>query len=73
MCELAKENDKVCAIPAAMCEGVGLTEFSKQFPKRFFDVGIAEGHAVTFSAGMAKDGLIPVCNAAIQANLDCVK
>ncbi len=60
MCELAKENDKVCAITAAMCEGVGLTEFSKQFPKRFFDVGIAEEHAVTFCSGLSKGGYIPV-------------
>ena len=58
--ELAKENDKIVAITAAMKDGTGLSEFQKQFPKRFFDVGIAEQHAVTMSAGMAKEGLIPV-------------
>ena len=58
--ELAKENDKIVAITAAMKDGTGLSEFQKQFPKRFFDVGIAEQHAVTMSAGMAKEGLIPI-------------
>ena len=58
--ELAKQNDKIVAITAAMKDGTGLSEFQKQFPKRFFDVGIAEQHAVTMSAGMAKEGLIPV-------------
>ena len=58
--ELAKENDKIVAITAAMKDGTGLSEFQKQFPKRFFDVGIAEQHAVTMSAGMSKEGLIPV-------------
>ena len=58
--ELAKENNKIVAITAAMKDGTGLSEFQKQFPKRFFDVGIAEQHAVTMSAGMAKEGLIPV-------------
>ena len=58
--ELAKQNDKIVAITAAMKDGTGLSEFQKQFPKRFFDVGIAEQHAVTMAAGMAKEGLIPV-------------
>ena len=58
--ELAKQNDKIVAITAAMKDGTGLSEFQKQFPKRFFDVGIAEQHAVTMSAGMAKEGLKPV-------------
>jgi len=60
MCDIAKENEKVCAITAAMCEGVGLSDFAKQYPKRFFDVGIAEEHAVTFCSGLAKGGYIPV-------------
>ena len=58
--ELAKQNDKIVAITAAMKDGTGLSEFQKRFPKRFFDVGIAEQHAVTMAAGMAKEGLIPV-------------
>jgi len=54
------ENKKLCAITAAMAQGTGLTAFSKKFPDRFFDVGIAEEHAVTFGAGLAKGGMIPV-------------
>lgn len=57
---LAKENPKIVAITASMKDGTGLTEFAKEFPKRFFDVGIAEQHAVCLAAGMAKEGLIPV-------------
>ncbi len=59
--ELAKQNDKIIGITAAMTEGCGLEEFAKIFPKRFFDVGIAEEHAVTFAAGLAVCGYIPVC------------
>ena len=58
--KLAKNNEKIVCITAAMPDGTGLTEFSKEFPDRFFDVGIAEGHAVTFSAALAKSGLVPV-------------
>ncbi|MBZ9635906.1 1-deoxy-D-xylulose-5-phosphate synthase [Clostridium sp. FP1] len=57
---LAKENKNIVAITAAMPEGTGLEKFSKQFPNRFFDVGIAEQHAVTMAAGMASQGLKPV-------------
>lgn len=57
---LAMENKRVCAVTAAMPEGTGLSAFQKAFPDRFFDVGIAEGHAVTFAAGLAKAGMIPV-------------
>ena len=57
---LAKDNSKIVAITAAMKDGTGLTEFAKKYPKRFFDVGIAEQHAVGLSAGLAKSGLIPV-------------
>ena len=57
---LAKENKNIVAITAAMCDGTGLSNFKKQFPDRFFDVGIAEQHALGMAAGMAKDGLIPV-------------
>ena len=58
--ELAKNNDKIVAITASMKDGTGLTEFQKKFPKRFFDIGIAEQHAVGLAAGMAKAGMIPV-------------
>lgn len=58
--EMADRNDKIVAISAAMLEGTGLGEFQQQFPKRTFDVGIAEGHAVTFAAGMAVKGFRPV-------------
>ena len=60
ICELAKENEKVAAITAAMPQGTGLDAFSKQYPERFFDVGIAEEHAVTFAAGLAAGGYSPV-------------
>ncbi len=58
--EIAKENKKVVAITAAMADGTGLTEFAKKYPDRFFDVGIAEQHAVGMAAGLAKAGLVPV-------------
>ncbi len=57
---LAKEDERIVAITAAMRDGTGLLEFSKQFKNRFFDVGIAEQHAVTMAAGMASNGLKPV-------------
>lgn len=57
--EIAEKNDKVVAISAAMLEGTGLSGFAKAFPERTFDVGIAEGHAVTFAAGMASKGFRP--------------
>ena len=60
LAELARENPKICAISAAMVDGTGLTSFAKEFPERFFDVGIAEGHAVAMAAGMAKQGSVPV-------------
>ena len=60
LCQLAQRDERVCAITAAMQSGTGLDEFSKQFPRRFFDVGIAEGHAVAMAGGMAKQQLIPV-------------
>ncbi|MCL2484921.1 MAG: 1-deoxy-D-xylulose-5-phosphate synthase [Endomicrobia bacterium] len=59
--KLAAANDKIVAITAAMPEGTGLDKFAKDFPERYFDVGIAEEHAVTFAAGMAADGMQPVC------------
>ena len=58
--ELAKSNEKIVAVTASMKDGTGLNQFSQEFPYRFFDVGIAEQHAITMSAGMAKEGLIPV-------------
>lgn len=60
ICEIAKKDRSVCAITAAMPDGVGLAKFSKWFPDRFFDVGIAEAHAVTFAAGLSAGGLKPV-------------
>ena len=60
MCELAKTDDKLCAITAAMTSGTGLNDFSKQYKNRFFDVGIAEEHAVTFGCGLASKGYRPV-------------
>ena len=60
VCRLAAEREDVCAITAAMCSGTGLDGFAKEYPDRFFDVGIAEGHAVALAAGMAKQRLIPV-------------
>jgi 1-deoxy-D-xylulose-5-phosphate synthase len=58
--DIAGKNKKVVAVVAAMTEGTGLGKFAKRFPERFFDVGIAEPHAVTFSAGLAAEGYIPV-------------
>ena len=58
--EMAEKNEKIVAITASMKDGTGLTKFQKQFPKRFFDIGIAEQHAITLAAGMATQGLIPV-------------
>lgn len=60
LCKLAEKDKKIVAITAAMCSGTGLTDFAKHFPDRFFDVGIAEEHAVSMAAGMAARGLIPV-------------
>ncbi|MFH1642197.1 MAG: 1-deoxy-D-xylulose-5-phosphate synthase [Nanoarchaeota archaeon] len=60
LCKLAQENKNIVAITAAMASGTGLDDFSKKFPDRFFDVGIAEQHAVTFAAGLASQGLKPV-------------
>jgi 1-deoxy-D-xylulose-5-phosphate synthase len=58
--ELAKNDKRIVAITAAMAEGTGLSEFVKTFPKRFYDVGIAEPHAATFAAGLATQGIKPV-------------
>lgn len=56
---LAEKDSRVCAITAAMSTGTGLIPFAEKYPKRFFDVGIAEQHAVTFSAGLARNGMVP--------------
>ncbi|MFA5321298.1 MAG: 1-deoxy-D-xylulose-5-phosphate synthase [Smithella sp.] len=58
--KLAREDSRIVAITAAMCEGTGLDQFYREIPERFYDVGIAEQHAVTFAAGLAAEGLIPV-------------
>ena len=60
MCKFAQKDSRICCVTAAMAEGTGLCNFAKQYPKRFFDVGIAEQHAVTFSSGLARNGLVPV-------------
>lgn len=60
ICDMAKQDDRLVAITPAMCEGSGLVDFSKQFPDRYHDVGIAEQHAVTLAAGMACEGMKPV-------------
>ncbi len=60
LCELAENNDKICAVTAAMSLGTGLKDFSEKYKNRFYDVGIAEQHAVTFASGLAKGGMIPV-------------
>ncbi len=60
LCHAAAEDEKLVAITPAMCEGSGLVDFSRQFPKRYFDVGIAEQHALTFAAGLACEGVKPV-------------
>ncbi|MCA6084815.1 1-deoxy-D-xylulose-5-phosphate synthase [Candidatus Endomicrobiellum agilis] len=59
--KLAQTDNKIVAVTAAMPEGTGLDKFAENFPDRYFDVGIAEGHAVTFAAAMAADGMRPVC------------
>ena len=61
MVELCKTNPKVVGITAAMPDGTGLNQLAQEVPDKFFDVGIAEQHAVTFAAGMATEGMIPVC------------
>lgn len=60
MVEIAEKDPAVAAITAAMMDGTGLSEFARRFPERFFDVGIAEGHAVSFAAGLALGGMKPV-------------
>lgn len=60
--ELAKQNPRIVGVTPAMPTGCSMNKLMEAFPDRTFDVGIAEGHAVTFSGGMAKDGLIPFCN-----------
>ncbi|MCQ2421381.1 MAG: 1-deoxy-D-xylulose-5-phosphate synthase [Lachnospiraceae bacterium] len=60
ICAIASENKDVAAITAAMADGTGLDRFQKQFPERFFDVGIAEGHAASFATGLSLNGMHPV-------------
>ncbi len=75
LCELARSDDKVCAITAAMASGTGLTNFAALYKSRFFDVGIAEEHATTFCAGLAKGGVKPyfaVYSSFLQRGIDQV-
>lgn len=60
LCSIAERDDSLCAITAAMCDGTGLTRFAAEHSERFFDVGIAEEHAITFAGGLAKAGMKPV-------------
>ena len=60
LCDMAAADDRLVAITPAMCEGSGMTRFAETFPTRFYDVGIAEQHAVTFAAGLACEGMRPV-------------
>lgn len=60
ICEFSLKDARICAITAAMEEGTGLSQFAKEFRNRFFDVGIAEPHAVTFASGLAKNNMLPV-------------
>lgn len=60
MCDFAAKDGRICCVTAAMAEGTGLCSFAAQYPNRFFDVGIAEQHAVTFCSGLARNGMIPV-------------
>ena len=60
LCQLAREDERLVAITAAMQSGTGLEDFSQEFPNRFYDIGIAEQHAVTFAAGLALEGFKPV-------------
>lgn len=60
MCSFAAKDKRICAITAAMTLGTGLSEFSQKYPDRFFDVGIAEEHAVTFASGLSAGGMLPV-------------
>lgn len=60
LCNIAEKDKRVCAVTAAMRTGTGLMEFSRKYKERFFDVGIAEQHAVTFSCGLASKGMVPV-------------
>lgn len=60
MVDFASKDQRICCVTAAMAEGTGLKKFSEKYPDRFFDVGIAEEHAVTFCGGLAKNGMVPV-------------
>lgn len=60
LCRLAEKDDRLCAITAAMRDGTGLASFAERYPRRFYDVGIAEEHAVSFAAGLARGGMRPV-------------
>ncbi len=60
LCDMAEQDERLVGITPAMCEGSGMVEFSKKFPQRYFDVGIAEQHALTFAAGLACEGMKPV-------------
>lgn len=75
LCDLASKDGSIVGITPAMASGCGMSAFSKRFPSRFFDVGIEEEHAVTFSAGLAAGGLKPFCNiysAFSQRAYDCI-
>ncbi len=60
VCDFAAKDARICCVTAAMAAGTGLTRFASEYPQRFFDVGIAEQHAVTFSGGLARGGMVPI-------------
>ena len=60
VCDFAAKDARICCVTAAMAAGTGLTRFAGEYPQRFFDVGIAEQHAVTFSGGLARGGMVPI-------------
>lgn len=60
ICDFAAKDSRICCVTAAMAAGTGLTKFATEYPQRFFDVGIAEQHAVTFSGGLARGGMVPI-------------
>ncbi len=75
LCELAESDQRIVAITAAMTEGTGLRDFARKYPDRFFDVGIAESHAVTFAAGLAAQGMKPfvaIYSTFLQRGIDSI-
>lgn len=66
MCDIAQNDRRICGITAAMGPGVGLDKFAELYKERFFDVGIAEQHAVTFAGGLSAKGMVPVLQCTVH-------